>query len=574
MILQRFLATSGSGSVSDLLNPQLWLVDAMGGGATSAGVKVTPQTAMGLSAYFAAIRAISEDVGKLPLIVYRQLDPRGKDRLRDHPAYDLLHTAPNDWMSAITFRETLTAWALGWGNGYAEIQRDRGVRGAPKRLLPLHPKCVTVRQTDKGTIYYEYRYGATQKTIPAEAMLHLHGLGDDGIQGYSVATIGAESMGLSLAAQTFGAAFFGNGSSMGGVLKHPEVLSEKALQHLRDTWSSLYTGAYNAGKPAILEEGMTWERIGIPPDDAQFLETRQLQVEEIARWFRIPPHKIQHLLRATFSNIESQNIEYVVDTLTPWLVRWEQELKRKLFAEEDDVFAEHVVAGLLRGDHAARGVYYREQFFIGALSQNDIRELENRNPIGPDGDVYYVPSNMTRSEDAAQGLVASATAMDPEAEDEDEDEEEDSDEKEESPTGVKPPEPPGKQAVREALQPCIAAETAGLLRKETRASARASQRSKGEPAEFSQWMDEFWAEQRVQIVQQLMPLAMAYASLAGSTLRVPEIVHAWAAAWECESKPALLTAHKLDRVDKVIQEWTPQRQTALSTRLLDALAND
>jgi HK97 family phage portal protein len=575
MIFQRLIGAD-SGGISDFTNPRYWVTEGLGTLQSTSGVEVSPTAALALSAYFAAMRAISEDIAKLPLITYRQLEPRGKEKLRDHPAYNLLHTSPNPWMSSITMRETITAWALGWGNAYGEIVVDRNA--VPISIVPLHPRYVAIRQKTDGSLSYHYKNGSVEREIPAARMLHLHGLGDDGVQGYSVAKIGAESMGLSIAAQRFGASFFGNGAALGGVLTHPETLSDTALKHLRDGFTALYTGPHNAGKPAVLEEGMKFERVGIPPEDAQFLETRQLQVEEVARWFRIPPHKIQHLLRATFSNIESQNIEYVVDTLTPWCVRWEQELKRKLFAEEDDVFAEHVVTGLLRGDHAARGAYYREQFMIGALSQNDIRELENRNPIGESGDVYYVPSNMTRSQDAAEGWVASASgppgdkqnpesAETPDAEDTASEEDESEDDSQDNADSTM------KSTLLDALQPVFAAEACALLRKEQRATQRAATKHKGEPAAFGAWLNDFWLQQRPDIAHAIMPVALAFSGLCGDKVRTPGIVHAWAAQWECDSKARWIAAHKTDDTEKLSGDNT-EWHTALVSKLLDDLSHE
>lgn len=389
-------------ALADLRHPSAWLLDWSRGRATTAGLSVSPQGALAIAAYYACLRTIAEDVGKLPLLVYRRLSPRGKERATEHPLYNLLHNAPNSDMTAMTFREVLTHHAVGWGNGYAEIVTDG--RGEVSALYPIHPSRVALRRDDQGGVVYDV-YGETVLgardvgrvvRLPSENVLHIKGLGADGLSGYSVAQLAAESLGLSLAAQTFGAAFFGNGTALGGVLEHPGTLSDTAVAHLRESWQTRYGGPENANKPAILEEGMKWTRLGIPPDEAQFLETRQFQVREVARWFRMPPHKIQDLTEATFSNIEQQSIEYVTDTLMPWLVRWEQELRRKLFAREPDIFAEHLVLGLLRGDQAARAAYYKDLFNVGALSPNDIRELENENPIpGRAGDRYYIQMNMT-----------------------------------------------------------------------------------------------------------------------------------------------------------------------------------
>jgi HK97 family phage portal protein len=411
------LTYRGDTALSDLRHPTAWLVDWALGHRTRAGVEVSPTAAMTLPAYYAALRAISEDIGKLPLCTYARLTPRGKRKASDHPLYALLHDAPNPWMTAMAWREAMTHYALAWGNAYAEIVREAGTIVALGR--PIHPSRVTPRFDSTGALLYDVYVGdvsvrsdaprpMTSVPFAQRDLLHLRGLGD-GLLGYSVAQYAAESLGVSLAAQQFGAAFFGNGTHLGGIFTHPNTLSDIALGHLRDSLAA-FRGA-DALKTMILEEGMTYERSAIPPEDAQFLETRQFQVEEVARWFRIPPHKIGHLTHATFTNIEHQGLEYVVDTLQPWLVRWEQELKRKLFADDPDHFAEHQILGLLRGDQTARANYYRTRFYLGSISPNDIRELENENPItdaegnpDPAGDLYYIQNNL-----ATLGAIAGTT---------------------------------------------------------------------------------------------------------------------------------------------------------------------
>jgi HK97 family phage portal protein len=361
---------------------------------------MTADTALSLATYYACVRNISEDIGKLPLLTYRRLTPRGKERAPEHPRYALLHDAPNTDMSAMDLKQLLTFWALSWGNGYAEIVRDG--RGEIVSLFPIHPSRVTPRRDETHQLVYDISTAAftldrrafTGIRLQQEEVFHLKGFSADGLSGYSVFRIGAESLGLARAAQTFGAAFFGNGARLSGILEHPGTLSDAALRHLKDDFTAQYGGPENAGKTGILEEGMKYVRLGIPPEEAQYLETRRFEVEDIARWFRMPLHKIQDLTNAHFSNIEEQNLEYVSDTLLPWMVRWEQESKRKLFQDEPDIFAEFLVLGLLRGDQAKRSEYYVKRFGLGTLSPDDIRELENENPL-PDGQgsEYFIASN-------------------------------------------------------------------------------------------------------------------------------------------------------------------------------------
>jgi HK97 family phage portal protein len=421
--LWRSLLRLRSDFMSDLRHPTAWLSDWTLWGRTSAGIDISPYSVMTLPAYYAALRAISEDVGKLPLMTYERLEPRGKRRATEHSLYPVLHDSPNPLMSAMTWRESMTHYALAWGNAYAEIIRVGGQIVGLSR--PIHPSRVTPKFDESGDLVYDVHIGdlsipslrpefGQTITLPQRDVLHLRGLGD-GLIGYSVAQLAAESLGLSLAAQQYGASFFGSGTHTGGIFTHPATLSDTAIAHLRDSLDKYRIGGENAMKTMVLEEGMTYERGSIPPNDAQFLETRQFQVTEVCRWFRIPPHKIGYLENATFSNIEHQGLEYVVDTLQPWLVRWEQELKRKLFADEPAYFAEHLVLGLLRGDQQARSNYYRTRFYIGSMSPNDIRELENENPIldvdgdpDPAGDKYYIQNNL-----ATLDAIASRTTVAP-----------------------------------------------------------------------------------------------------------------------------------------------------------------
>jgi HK97 family phage portal protein len=380
---------------SALTQPSPWLVQWAGGGRTRAGVGMSPQSAMGISTYYDCLRIISEDVAKLPLFIYERTGTRGKRRAPDHPLYTLLHDAPNPEMTSMAFRETLTHHMLGWGNGYAWIERQAGEIVA---LWPIHPSFVYMRRAD-GEIVYDIRLASflpgenltrTVYRVRAEDMLHVHGLGPDGHYGYSIAQLAAESLGLTLAAEEFGAHFFGDDATPSGVLTHPQRLSPEATQNLRQSWEERHQGTR---KIAVLEEGMTFTSTTIPPEQGQFIETRQFQMREVCRWFRMPPTKIGDYEFATYSNIEQAAIDYVVDTLTPWLSRWEQEYARKLFVDDPTYFAEHQVQGLMRGDSASRGEFYTRLFGMASLSPNEIRSFENLEEIGPEGDTFFVATN-------------------------------------------------------------------------------------------------------------------------------------------------------------------------------------
>nr|WP_281373650.1 phage portal protein [Haloechinothrix aidingensis] len=372
-----------------------------GGADTAAGVSVDQSTALEYGPFFAGLRVISEDIASLPLPVYERLDPRGKRRARDHPLYPLLHDAPNPLMGSMQFRETLQGHALTWGDGVAYVVRNGS--GQVTEMWPLRPDRLTIETaTDqRGRIRVLYRYRDPVNNIQADLLpdevLHVHGLGFDGIRGYSVVHLARQSIGLGMATERYGASFFGNGSRPGGVLEHPGRVTDQARERMRTDWENLHKGLDRSQRVAILEEGVTWRQVGVPPEDAQFLETRRLQVTEAARWLRLPPHKIGDLERATFSNIESQQIDYVSSALRSWLVRWEQAINTQLLlaADRQRFFAEHLVDGLLRGDIQTRFQAYSIARQWGWMSADDIREKENENPL-PDrrGETYLVPLNM------------------------------------------------------------------------------------------------------------------------------------------------------------------------------------
>ncbi len=373
---------------------------------TAAGANVGPASALGLPAYFACVRVLAEDTAKLPLKIYREDADGTKSIETEHAASRLLRRVPNREMTPFTVRETLTAWAAGWGNGYAEIVRDNS--GKLQELSPIHPSRVTIRRVD-GRIVYEVRSdiaGLESVGLTPDEVFHLHGLGD-GLSGFSVARIGAESIGAAMAAESFVSTFYGNNTTIGGTLKHPGKLSEPARANLRESWQKMHGGPENAHKVAILEEGVEFSPTTVSPRDAQFIEGRQFDVETVCRWFRMPPHKIQHLLRATFTNIESQGIEYVTDTLVPWLTRWEQEIARKLLADDEELYAKHEVNGLMRGDAAARGAFYSQLFQIGAMTVNEIRRLEDMEPsTDPAANKHFVQGALVPIGDAGKNQVS------------------------------------------------------------------------------------------------------------------------------------------------------------------------
>ena len=394
------VARATSGPLSGIATPEKWVVDWLTGNvANSSGVHVDQDTARMYSPFFAGVRVISEDLGGLPLFLYERLK-RGKQRASGHTLYGLLHDAPNDMMSSVQLRDTLQGHAMTWGNGVAQlITHER--TGVIEEIWPLRPDRtrIIVKRTGAGKLQRWYLYdddvNGIHARFAAHEVLHIAGHGFDGVRGYPIVELAANSIGLGLATEHHGAKFFSNGSAPGGALSHPGNLSPEARKRMADDWENIHRGIERAHRVAIFEEGVTWQQVGIPNDSAQFLETRKLQITEMARWLRLPPHKIGDLERATFSNIEQQQLDYVSSALNIWLVRWEQAILTQLLLPEErsTYFAEHLVDALLRGDTMSRYQAYAIGRNWGWLSANDVREKENENPV-TGGDTYLVPLNM------------------------------------------------------------------------------------------------------------------------------------------------------------------------------------
>jgi len=367
------------------------------GSLTSSGVKVDEFTAMQMSAVNACVRILSETVASLPLHLYRRNGNGSPEKVEDHPLAECLYSAVNEEMTSFQFRESMMASVLLWGNAYARIIRNK--LGQVTELWFLKPQYMVVdRDMRTGEIVYTYTDDTTNEIYiyNPKQIFHLRTTPIDGLRGMSPIEQASSAIGLALAAEQYGAKFFGNGANPGGVLEHPGVVKDPTK--IRESWNSVYQGSVNAHKIAVLEEGMKYKAIGISPNAAQFLKTRKYQVEEICRIFRIPPHMVGDLDRATFSNIEHQSIQFVVHTVRPWLVRWEQAIARCLLNEEERgvYYARFNVDGLLRGDYQSRMEGYGIGRQNGWLSANDIRELEDLPPIPEEqgGNEYFVNSGM------------------------------------------------------------------------------------------------------------------------------------------------------------------------------------
>ena len=371
-------------------------------GGTTAGKAVTEQSAMQLTAVYSCVRILSEAIAGLPLHLYRYTEDGGKEKALEHPLYPLLHDEPNPEMASFNFRETLMSHLLVWGNAFAQVIRNG--KGEIVALYPLMPNRMKVDRDDAGRLYYSYQMAdsdaPTMKNgtviLKPSDVLHIPGLGFDGLVGYSPIAMAKNAIGMALATEEYGAKFFANGATPSGILEFPNVI--KDVDRVRESWNKGFSGSQNAGKVAILEQGMKYTPVSIAPEQAQFLETRKFQINEIARIFRIPPHMIGDLDKSSFSNIEQQSLEFVKYTLDPWVVRWEQALSRSLFTPEEKkrYFFKFNVEGLLRGDYQSRMNGYAVARQNGWMSANDIRELENldRIPAEDGGDLYLINGNM------------------------------------------------------------------------------------------------------------------------------------------------------------------------------------
>lgn len=387
-------------------------------GGSSSGKNVNERSAMQMTAVYACVRILSEAIAGLPLHLFRYGKDGNKEKAMGHALYRLLHDEPNPEMTSFIFRETLMTHLLLWGNAYAQIIRNG--KGEVIALYPLMPNRMKVDRDNAGNLYYEYTRSSDDAStmngstviLKQTDILHIPGLGFDGLVGYSPIAMARNAIGLAMATEEYGAKFFANGAQPGGVLEHPGIIKDPA--RVRESWNSVYQGSGNSHRIAVLEEGMKYTPIGIAPNEAQFLETRKFQIDEIARIFRVPPHMVGDLEKSSFSNIEQQSLEFVKYTLDPWVIRWEQNLAKALFSEEEkkDYFFKFNVDGLLRGDYVSRMNGYAVGIQNGFMSPNDVRSLENMDLI-PDeegGNIYVLNGNVVKLREAGAAYKGGGNA--------------------------------------------------------------------------------------------------------------------------------------------------------------------
>lgn len=373
------------------------------------GVSVSAETSLRAASVFSCVRILSEAVAMLPLILYRRTEVNGipgKERATNHPLYRLMHLEPNEEQTSFEFRELLQRHLSLRGNAFAFIDWSRN--GRVLRLIPLHPDRVGFSRVG-GQLKYSYSHpdSGDRSIFDAYEIMHLRGLSSDGLRGLSPIETAREAVGLSIATEEYGARFFANGTHVGSYLESPEPLGEKALKNLRDSFSANYGGVTNAHKIPILENGVKLQRLNMTTRDAQFIEARRFQLLEICRIFRVPPHKVYELERATFSNIEQQSIDFVSDSIQPWLTRWEQRLSKSLLTdrERDQYFFEFKLEALLRGETKARQEALQIQRRNGVISANEWRAIENMNPREDEGGNEYFTDKAMTDEGGSQDEV-------------------------------------------------------------------------------------------------------------------------------------------------------------------------
>lgn len=500
---------------TSLANPAAWFTDWMGGGKTNAGPAVNNQSALGLSAVYAAIRLIAETIATLPLPVYERLD-RGKRRDPSHRLYSVLHDRPNPEMSSVTFWETLASHSVGWGNGYAEIQVDGA--GRTVGLWPLLPDRTEPVRRD-GRKVYRTRIGSEWVFLNADRVLHIPGLGFDGLKGYNPITLHRQSLGLALAAEEYGARYFSNGSRASGVLTTESALKDDAYARLKESWANAHSGLSNSHRAIILEAGMDWKQTSIPPEEAQFLETRKYQNADIARIMRVPLALLEeHDKAASYNSVEQFMLSFLMHSIRPWLVRFEKPINHDLFteAERRTHFAEFLVDGLLRGDIKSRSEALAVQRQNGIINADEWRELENMNPQ-PDGqgEIYLVNGNMISVSAAAEAMPAGNPALAAPVEDER------AAPAAEARTVVDLVEYraqrsiEGRRLQREVFEDVFRTEADRIVRSEVKAARAALKKSAGtrDAARFRQWLDEYYEQHGADWIKGMAPLFRAYAKV-------------------------------------------------------------
>jgi HK97 family phage portal protein len=534
-----------------------------GGGPTTSGANVTEWTALNYSAWWAATQIVANAIATFPLSLYRRLPDGGREDFITHPLRRILHKEFNPNQTSFTARKQMMEHVLCWGNAYAEIERT--VAGQPLYIWPITPDRVTPDFRNDGSIFYRVQQPRGREVqIDAADMLHIKGLSFDGIVGYSVIRKARETIGLGMATENFGAQFFGNGAISGLVAMHPGTLTENAKNNITKSIQDKI-GGQKKHSVLVLEEGMKVEKTSIPPDDAQFLETRVFGIREVARWFGIPPHKIGDLERATFSNIEEQNRDYYNDCINPHLTNWEQEYDRKLIRplEQTIQYTKHNVDALLRPRALERAQVLEIKMRNSAINADDWRALDDENPL-PDGlgKKYYMPLNMApvdRIDEVIDKQVSTAPSA--------------------SPAPAAAASPNGNEnrprSDPEAAAKVIAAHRAMIIEavgRMTRREAQAARRAAKKGAVgLRKWSEEFYPKQATIMRDHLMPSVSAHltyvAATTGAQGFTAQLVDEYVARSVAEIE-ALPSEEMENAVDRLVSRWEIQRPPEVADALM------
>ena len=519
-MLIKNLATTGR------MRPDPWQFPMI---SRQAGMVVNQGTALQAAAVWSSVRIISETLAALPWEVLLR-DGARRERQQSHPTDRLLTRQPNPEMTPFDMKQMLAASVVLWGNGYAEI--ERAVNGQPLALWPIAPDRVTVTRDDAGDIVYNVRgvNGSETVPVPAENMFHVKGLGFDGLVGFSVVHMAARSIGINLATDQFSASFFANGLFPGVAFEHPEKLSGPAHENLKQSYEERFQGPKKANTPLIAEEGMKVKSIGMPLEEAQFIESRKFQVGEIARWFRIPPHKIGAMEGAKFNNIQQQAIEFLAETMLPWLIRFEQEANIKLFGRQQRgrLVTKFNLRALLRGDDKARADFYEKMWKMGVFSINEIRELEDQNPIGPEGNKRFVQLNLTTLERAGEPRPAPEPAA-PAADEPDPVPNED--------------DPEADEAVASAHRAFFASVLDRIRSREQHRLGEAMRNHPDDPIGFAAWLTGFMEQHQAYVEESLAPAVGAVAESMGAGPGVDNVTRFVAVTYVQDAQAALETLY-------------------------------
>ena len=482
---------------ASLANPPDWLYNLFTAGTkTYTGKAISKEMALTSSAVYACIRILSENVGSLPLHLYRRTT-EGREKAIDHQLYSILHFRPNPEMTSMIYRETITEHLVGWGNSYSNIVYDNANR--VKELWPLRPDQMEVERKD-GELLYKYTVPSGKiYFLSRKEVLHIPGLGFNGLIGYSVLTKARETIALALGMEEYIARFFGNDARPGIILKHPGTLSDPAKDNLRKSWNEKYQGLEKKHLMAVLEEGLDIKEIGFPPEDAQFIQGRKFEIEELGRWFQVPLHMLQHTEPSTSwgTGIDQLTRGFISYSLRPWLIREEQNFSMQLLKENEwlDYYFEHNVEGLLRGDSKARSEYYKNMFMVAAMSPNDILALENMPPV-PGGDERFVPLNMKPLSWFSSGPPPVKQIK----------EEQKCLEHRASP-------PEGRTRIKKAYHRLFVAAAERIVNKETIALKRAVKKHLGQRnlGSFQDWIEEFYGDFPANIKSAFLQVIRSYA---------------------------------------------------------------